>query len=116
MGTHHKVINPVDLIVSIEEFSFKPNKIETEIKLNNLLKLLDIELRMQLIRITPNQQLDRKTSPRAAHVYVASKSFRKAFSYFKKKNIKFNKIGFPLGQEIYYMPNVMDSRIVTTKE
>ena len=113
MGTHPKVINPKDMISSIRNFAFPEHILGGK---DNPLQKLDIELRMQVIRVVPKEELDWKTAPRAAHVYVALKTYRKAFSHFIKIFSKFNKIGFPLGQEIYFVPNTMDSRIVTTKD
>ena len=56
MGTHPKVVNPGDLIKSIKDFSFVENAKEKG--QDNPLKLLDIEIRMQLIRIQSNEKLD----------------------------------------------------------
>ena len=111
MGSHPKAVNPKDMISAIKKFAFPEQVMTNKFPLQNM----DIELRMQLIRVAPKEEIDWKTAPRAVHVYVALKGYRKAFTHLIKIFSTFNKTGFPLGQEMYFVPNTMDSRIITTK-
>ena len=77
MGTHPKAINPKDMISAIKKFAFPEQVIGKKFPLQNM----DMELRMQLIRVAPKEEIDWQTAPRAVHVYVALKGYRKEFTH-----------------------------------
>ena len=110
MGTHPKSVNAGDLEEQIKSFKFQE-------ELDNNLKNpeFDIELRMQAIRINKDENIDWKTATQASHVHVAAKNRRTAFSRILRIFSKHNDVGFPLGQEIWFVPNVIDQRIPTPK-
>ena len=110
MGTHPKSVNLIDLEEQIKVFKFQ-NEIDNNLKTPNL----EIELRKQAIQINKEEKIYLKTTTRASHVYVAAKDKRTTFSRILRIFSNHNKVGFPLGQEIWFVPNVIDQRIPTTK-
>ena len=113
MGSHPKIINQEDLKTAIKNFTFPKDLCKNR----NPIKDTDIEIRTQIIRVEQREKIDYKNDPpRAAHIHVPLKGFRKTFCHLVKIFSNYNKIGFPLGQEMYFVPNTIDPRIAISKE
>ena len=110
MGTHPKSVNADDLEEQIRQFRF-----QHEIDNSLLHPTFNMELRMQAIWISKNEQINWKKATRASHIHVAAKDRRTAFTRLLQIFSKYNTIGFPLGQEIWFVLNVIDQRIPTPK-
>ena len=109
MGSHPKAVNAADLELAIKKFRF-PEDFTGKPMIE-----YDVEIRVQAIRISRAEEINWKTATRAAHIHVPVAKNRSLFMRFLKMFNKKNELGFPLGQELWFVPSTTESRIVQTK-
>ena len=109
MGSHPKAVNHENLERAIQNFRF------LEDFTGKMIKPFEVECRVQVICTTKSEALDWKTATRAAHLYVAIEAHRRLFIRFLRMFSKRNELGFPLGQELWFVTSTTDSRIVQTQ-
>ena len=106
MGSYPKPVNRGDLEMAIHNL-----RLPAEFT-GNMIEQFDVEYLVQVICIAKLEVLDWKTATKAAHLYVAVDNNQILLIHFLRKFSERNELGFPLDQELWFVPSIINFRIV----